>query len=69
MARARADGRRQWKGLDMAKDEGKRLGRPKVDKETEDAIRKALRRKDRPGIAVDVFGPGIGRASVYRALG
>jgi hypothetical protein len=53
----------------MAKDEGKRLGRPKVDKETEDAIRKALRRKDRPGIAVDVFGPGIGRASVYRALG
>jgi DNA invertase Pin-like site-specific DNA recombinase len=36
-------------GLARAKEEGKRLGRPKVDPETEDAIRKALRRKDRPG--------------------
>jgi DNA invertase Pin-like site-specific DNA recombinase len=37
-------------GLARAKQEGKRLGRPKIDPEIEDAIRKALRRKGRPGI-------------------
>jgi hypothetical protein len=37
-------------GLARAKEEGKRLGRPKVAETIEAAIRKALRRKDRPGI-------------------
>src|SRR5215211_5679366 len=36
-------------GLARAKAEGKQLGRPKVDQETEAAIRKALRRRNRPG--------------------
>jgi DNA invertase Pin-like site-specific DNA recombinase len=33
-------------GLARAKAEGKQLGRPKVDEKTENAIRKALERKD-----------------------
>lgn len=37
-------------GLARAKAEGKRLGRPKVDEATEDAVRRALQRKNRPGI-------------------
>jgi hypothetical protein len=36
--------------LARAKAEGKQLGRPKVDEKTENAIRKARARKDRPGI-------------------
>jgi DNA invertase Pin-like site-specific DNA recombinase len=53
-------------GLARAKDEGKRLGRPKIDKETEDAIRKALRRKDRPGILKIAKELGVGTSSVQR---
>jgi len=37
-------------GLARAKAEGKQLGRPKVDETTENAIRNALRQKNRPGI-------------------
>jgi DNA invertase Pin-like site-specific DNA recombinase len=37
-------------GLARAKAEGKRLGRPTLDPITEDAIREALRRENRPGI-------------------
>ena len=33
-------------GLARAKAEGKQLGRPKIDKATENAIRTALRRKN-----------------------
>ena len=40
-------------GLARAKAEGKRLGRPKVDPEIEDAIRKALRRAAPPSPAMN----------------
>jgi DNA invertase Pin-like site-specific DNA recombinase len=53
-------------GLARAKEEGKRLGRPKVDPETEDAIRKALRRKPRPGILRIAKELGIGTSTVQR---
>jgi DNA invertase Pin-like site-specific DNA recombinase len=53
-------------GLARAKAEGKRLGRPKVDEETEDAIRKALRRKNRPGILKIAKEFGVGTSTVQR---
>jgi DNA invertase Pin-like site-specific DNA recombinase len=53
-------------GLARAKAEGKPLGRPKIDKETEDAIRKALRRKGRPGILKIAKELGVGTSTVQR---
>jgi DNA invertase Pin-like site-specific DNA recombinase len=53
-------------GLARAKEEGKRLGRPKVDPETEDAIRKAPRRKGRPGILKIAKELGVGTSTVQR---
>jgi DNA invertase Pin-like site-specific DNA recombinase len=53
-------------GLARAKAEGTRLGRPKIDEETEDAIRKALRRKDRPGILKTAKEFGVGTSTVQR---
>jgi DNA invertase Pin-like site-specific DNA recombinase len=53
-------------GLARAKAEGTRLGRPKIDAKTEDAIRKALRRKDRPGILKIAKELGVGTSTVQR---
>jgi DNA invertase Pin-like site-specific DNA recombinase len=53
-------------GLARAKAEGKQLGRPKVDEKTEEAIRKALGRKDRPGILKIARGLGVGTSTVQR---
>ncbi len=53
-------------GLARAKAEGKQLGRPKVAPETEDAIRAALRRKDRPGILKLMQELGVGTSTVQR---
>ena len=53
-------------GLARAKEEGRRLGRPKIDPETEDAIRNALRRKDRPGILKIAKQLGVGTSTMQR---
>jgi DNA invertase Pin-like site-specific DNA recombinase len=53
-------------GLARAKSEGKRLGRPKIDETMEDAIRKALRRKNRPGILKIAKEFGVGTSTVQR---
>jgi len=53
-------------GLARAKSEGKRLGRPKIDETTEDAIGKALRRKNRPGILKIAKQFGVGTSTVQR---
>jgi DNA invertase Pin-like site-specific DNA recombinase len=53
-------------GLARAKAEGKRLGRPRVGEATEDAIRRALQRKDRPGILKVAKELGIGTSTVQR---
>jgi DNA invertase Pin-like site-specific DNA recombinase len=53
-------------GLARAKAEGKQLGRPKVDEKTENAIRKALGRKDRPGILKIAKELGVGTSTVQR---
>jgi DNA invertase Pin-like site-specific DNA recombinase len=53
-------------GLARAKSEGKRLGRPKIDEMMEDAIRKALRRKNRPGILKIAKEFGVGTSTVQR---
>jgi DNA invertase Pin-like site-specific DNA recombinase len=53
-------------GLARVKAEGKQLGRPKVDKETETAIRNALARKDRPGILKIAKDLGVGTSTVQR---
>ena len=53
-------------GLARAKAEGKQLGRPKVDEKTEEAIRKALGRKDRPGILKIAKELGVGTSTVQR---
>jgi hypothetical protein len=50
-------------GLARAKAEGKQLGRPKVDEKTENAIRKALGRKDRPGILKITKELGVGTST------
>jgi hypothetical protein len=44
----------------------KRLGRPKVDEATEDAVRRALQRKNRPGILKIAKELGIGTSTVQR---
>jgi DNA invertase Pin-like site-specific DNA recombinase len=53
-------------GLTRAKAEGKQLGRPKVDGKIEEAIRKALGRKDRPGILKIARELGVGTSTVQR---
>ncbi len=53
-------------GLARARAEGKRLGRPKVDRATEDTIRKALARKNRPGIIKIAKELGVGVSTVQR---
>jgi DNA invertase Pin-like site-specific DNA recombinase len=56
-------------GLARAKEEGTRLGRPNIDKSTEDSIRKALRQKNRPGIlkiAKELGGRDLDRATDCR---
>jgi hypothetical protein len=41
-------------------------GRPKIDEKTEEAIRKALGRKDRPGILKIAKELGVGTSTVQR---
>src|ERR1700737_657547 len=53
-------------GLARAKSEGTRLGRPKIDELTENAIRGALRRKNRPGILKIAKELGVGTSTVQR---
>jgi DNA invertase Pin-like site-specific DNA recombinase len=53
-------------GLARAKAEGKRLGRPTLDPTTEDAIREALRRENRPGILKIAREFGVGNSTVQR---
>jgi DNA invertase Pin-like site-specific DNA recombinase len=53
-------------GLAQAKAEGKRLGRPKIDETTKNAIRAALRRKNRPGILRIAKELGVGTSTVQR---
>ena len=65
-ALGRGIGAARQTGDSVLKAEGKRLGRPKIDKETEDAIRKALRRKGRPGILKIAKELGVGTSTVQR---
>jgi DNA invertase Pin-like site-specific DNA recombinase len=53
-------------GLARAKEEGKQLGRSKIDEKTENDIRKALGRKDRPGILKIAKELGVGTSTVRR---
>src|SRR5437763_10133385 len=53
-------------GLARAKAEGKRLGRPKLNQVTENAIREALRHKKRPGILKIAKEFGVGTSTVQR---
>ena len=53
-------------GLARARAEGIQLDRPKVDETTENAIRSALRRKNRPGILKIAKELGVGTSTVQR---
>jgi len=53
-------------GLRRARDEGKRLGRPKIAADVEAAIRAALRRKDRAGVRVIASQHGVSVNTVQR---
>jgi DNA invertase Pin-like site-specific DNA recombinase len=53
-------------GLRRARDEGKRLGRPKIATDVETAIRAALRKKDRPGVRVIASQHGVAINTVQR---
>jgi len=55
-------------GLTRAKAEGTQLGRPKIDEKTEDAIRRALNKKDRPGVRKIAAALGVGVGTVVRVL-
>jgi DNA invertase Pin-like site-specific DNA recombinase len=55
-------------GLARAKAEGTQLGRPKIDEKTEDAIRRALNKKDRPGVRKIAAALGVGVGTVVRVL-
>jgi DNA invertase Pin-like site-specific DNA recombinase len=55
-------------GLARAKAEGTRLGRPKIDDKTEEAIRRALNKKDRPGVRKIAAELGVGVGTVVRVL-
>ena len=53
-------------GLRRARDEGKQLGRPKIDAGIERAIHADLRRKDRPGVRVIAAAHGVSVNTVQR---
>jgi len=53
-------------GLRRARDEGKQLGRPKIDGKIEAAIQAALRRKDRPGVRAIAAKHGVSVNTVQR---
>jgi DNA invertase Pin-like site-specific DNA recombinase len=53
-------------GLRRARDEGKQLGRPKIDAEVERAIQADLRRKHRPGVRVIAATHGVSPNTVQR---
>jgi DNA invertase Pin-like site-specific DNA recombinase len=53
-------------GLARARAEGTQLGRPKIAPDTENAIRRALQRKGRPGILKIAREFGVGTGTVQR---
>jgi DNA invertase Pin-like site-specific DNA recombinase len=53
-------------GLARARSEGKRLGRPRIPAETENAVRKALATPGRPGIRVIAERFGVNPSTVQR---
>jgi DNA invertase Pin-like site-specific DNA recombinase len=53
-------------GLARARAEGTQLGRPKIAADTENAIRRALQRKGRPGILKIAREFGVGTGTVQR---
>jgi hypothetical protein len=53
-------------GLRWARDEGKQLGRPKIDADIERAILTDLRRKHRPGVRVIAAAHGAAVNTVRR---
>jgi DNA invertase Pin-like site-specific DNA recombinase len=53
-------------GLRRAKDEGKQLGRPKIDADIEHAILADLRKKGRPGVRVIAAAHGVAINTVMR---
>jgi DNA invertase Pin-like site-specific DNA recombinase len=53
-------------GLRRARDEGKQLGRPKIDADIERAILADLRRKHRPGVRVIAAKHGVSPNTVQR---
>jgi DNA invertase Pin-like site-specific DNA recombinase len=57
-------------GLARAKSEGKKLGRPSIAPELENAIRKALQESGRPGVRkiAERFGVNIGTVQRISAL-
>jgi DNA invertase Pin-like site-specific DNA recombinase len=55
-------------GLARAKAEGTQLGRPRIDGKTEEAIRRALNKKDRPGVRKIAADLGVGVGTVVRVL-
>jgi DNA invertase Pin-like site-specific DNA recombinase len=55
-------------GLARAKAEGTRLGRPKITEKVEEAIRRALSEKDRPGVRKIAATLGVGVGTVVRVL-
>jgi DNA invertase Pin-like site-specific DNA recombinase len=55
-------------GLARAKAEGTQLGRPRIDGKTEEAIRRALNKKDRPGVRRIAANLGVGVGTVVRGL-
>jgi DNA invertase Pin-like site-specific DNA recombinase len=55
-------------GLARAKAEGTKLGRPRIDEKTEEAIRHALNERDRPGVRRIAANLGVGVGTVVRVL-
>ncbi len=55
-------------GLARAKAEGTQLGRPRIDEKTEEAIRRALNKKDRPGVRKIAAALGVGVGTIVRVL-
>lgn len=56
-------------GLARARAEGTQLGRPKIAEATEEAIRKALAKKDRPGVRKIAAEIGVAVGTVRRIQG
>jgi DNA invertase Pin-like site-specific DNA recombinase len=53
-------------GLARARSEGKQLGRPRINGATENAIRAALKAKDRPGVRQIAVQLGVSAGTVQR---